>query len=154
MRLVVQRVSSAWVAVQGRRVAGIGPGLLVLAGIATGDSPAIVERLARRVAEVRIFEDGAGKMNLSAVDTGAEVLCVSQFTLYGDMRRGRRPSFDRAAPGPVAQPLFDRFCESIEHTGLRCARGVFGAEMEVGLVNDGPVTLVLDSEELERPRRA
>lgn len=154
MRLVVQRVSSAWVAVQDQRVAEIGPGLLVLAGIATDDGPATVDRVAARVAELRIFEDDAGKMNLSALDTGAEVLCVSQFTLYGDVRRGRRPSFDRAAPGAVAQPLFDRLCESIEHRGLRCARGVFGAEMEVGLVNDGPVTLILDSEELERPRRA
>lgn len=154
MRLVVQRVSSASVAVRGRRVAGIGPGLLVLAGFAVDDSPAIVDRLATRVAELRIFEDGAGKMNLSALDKNAEVLCVSQFTLYGDVRRGRRPSFDRAAPGPVAQPLFERFCESIERKGLRCSRGVFGAEMEVSLVNDGPVTLVLDSEELERPRRA
>ncbi len=154
MRLVIQRVSSAWVAVQGRRVAEIGPGLLVLAGIAIEDTPAVADRFAARLAELRIFEDSSGKMNLSALDTGAEVLCVSQFTLYGDVRRGRRPSFDRAAPGPVARPLFDRLCESIEKAGLRCARGVFGAEMEVGLVNDGPVTLIIDSEELDRPRRA
>lgn len=154
MRVVVQRVVSASVSVAGEDVAAIGAGLLVLAGVGIDDTAASVDRMAEKVAGLRIFADQAGRMNVGPLDAGAEVLCISQFTLYGDVRRGKRPSFDRAAPGPAAQPLYERFCEAIEREGLHCARGVFGAEMAVSLVNDGPVTLVIDSEDLERPRPA
>ncbi len=154
MRVVVQRVVSASVGVAGENVAAIGRGLLVFAGVGIEDSPASIDRMAEKVAALRIFDDQAGRMNVAARDAGAEVLCISQFTLYGDVRRGKRPSFDRAAPGPAAQPLYERFCETIERAGLHCARGVFGAEMVVSLVNDGPVTLVIDSEDLEQPRHA
>ena len=154
MRVVVQRVVSASVGVAGENVAAIGRGLLVFAGVEIEDTADSVDRMAEKVAGLRIFDDLEGRMNLAPLDAGAEVLCISQFTLYGDVRRGRRPSFDRAASGPAAQPLYERFCGAIERAGLRCARGVFGAEMLVSLVNDGPVTLVIDSEDLKQPRRA
>jgi D-tyrosyl-tRNA(Tyr) deacylase len=154
MRVVVQRVVSASVSVAGENVAAIGRGLLVFAGVGIEDTADSVGRMAEKVAGLRIFDDQAGRLNLTPGEAGAEVLCISQFTLFGDVRRGRRPSFARAAPGPVAQPLYDSFCEAIERAGLHCARGVFGAEMLVSLVNDGPVTLVIDSEDLEQPRRA
>lgn len=154
MRVVVQRVASASVDVRGARVATIGRGLLVFAGVSCDDTPESVQRMANKVAGLRIFDDAEGRMNLSPLETGGAVLCISQFTLYGDVRRGRRPSFDRAAPGPVAEPLYEQFCKEIERAGLTCERGVFGAEMAVSLVNDGPVTLLLDSEDLEQPRRA
>lgn len=154
MRVVVQRVTSASVAVGGTSVAAIGRGLLVLAAVGVDDTAESVGRMAGKVAGLRIFDDGDGRMNLSPQDAGAEVLCISQFTLYGDVRRGKRPSFDRAAPGAAAEHLYERFCDAIERAGLQCARGVFGAEMAVSLVNDGPVTLVIDSADLEQPRRA
>lgn len=154
MRVVVQRVSSASVVVAGETVGSIGKGMVVLAGISREDSPETVRRMAEKVAGLRIFEDSEGRMNISPAAAGAEVLCISQFTLHGDVRRGKRPSFDRAAPGEVAEPLYEQFCEAIERAGLRCARGIFGAEMAVALVNDGPVTLMIDSSELEQPRRA
>jgi len=154
MRAVVQRVTSARVEVAGVPVGEIGSGLLVLAGFTDDDTAEGVARMAEKVCALRIFEDGAGKMNLSLADTGGAVLCVSQFTLYGDVRRGRRPSFGRAARPEVAQPLYAAFCAVIEGAGVPCARGRFGAEMRVSLVNDGPVTLMLDSAEFERPRRA
>jgi D-tyrosyl-tRNA(Tyr) deacylase len=134
----VQRVQRAAVAVDGREVSAIGPGLLVLLGIARGDGEAQAERLAAKVRALRIFEDAEGKMNEALGDR--EVLCVSQFTLYGDARRGNRPSFVAAAPPEFAEPLYERFCEL---TGAR--RGVFGARMAVELVNDGPVTLLLEA---------
>lgn len=154
MRAVVQRVLSASVDVDGVTVGAIGPGMLVLVGAAGEDTEAMAARMAAKVAGMRIFEDDAGRMNRSLADTAGEVLCISQFTLYGDVRRGNRPSFDRAAPRAVAEPLYDHFCAAIEAAGVRCARGVFGAEMRVRLVNDGPVTIVIDSTELEQPRRA
>jgi D-tyrosyl-tRNA(Tyr) deacylase len=154
MRVVVQRVRSASVEVAGDRVASIGAGLVVLAGVAIDDTPEAVDRVAAKVAGLRVFDDEQGRMNRSPLEASAEVLCISQFTLLGDVRRGRRPSYERAAPGMAAQPLFERFCEAIERAGLPCARGVFGAEMAVSLVNDGPVTLVIDSNDLEQPRRA
>ncbi len=154
MRAVVQRVSRASVSVDGAPVGSIGRGLLVLLGIGRGDSTETSEKLASRVAGVRIFEDDAGKMNRSTSDVGGSVLCVSQFTLYGDVRRGRRPSFEGAAPPESALPVYDAFCRAIESHGLACARGVFGAHMVIELTNDGPVTLILDSEDLDRPRRA
>jgi D-aminoacyl-tRNA deacylase len=137
MRAVVQRVSSASVSVAGERVAGIGPGLVVLLGVTHDDEPASADRLADKVRALRVFPDADGRMN---EPLGArEVLCVSQFTLYGDARKGNRPSYVAAARPEQAEPLYERFCDR-----LGAARGVFGARMEVALVNDGPVTLILE----------
>jgi D-aminoacyl-tRNA deacylase len=138
MRALVQRVSSASVAVGGERVAAIGPGLLVLLGVHVSDSETDADWLADKVRALRVFDDAEGRMNEPLGDR--EVLCVSQFTLYGDVRRGNRPSYIEAARPELAKPLYERFCER-----LGAARGVFGAHMEVALVNDGPVTLLLDS---------
>ncbi len=154
MRAVIQRVSSASVSVAGAEVAAIRTGLVVLLGIAADDEMEAVPGFAAKVAGLRIFAGTDGKMNRSCADVGGAVLCISQFTLYGDVRRGNRPSFDAAASGALAEPLYQRFCDEIERTGLECRRGVFGAEMRVDLVNEGPVTLILDSAELDRPRRA
>jgi len=140
--------------VGGESVAAIGPGLLVLCGVAQDDTIETAEKLATKVAGLRIFEDEAGKMNLSTADVGGSVLCISQFTLYGDVRKGRRPSFDAAAPPESALPLYEAFCSAVEREGLPCLRGSFGAHMVIELVNDGPVTLILDSDDLGRPRRA
>jgi D-tyrosyl-tRNA(Tyr) deacylase len=137
VRALVQRVSRAAVDVDGARVAEIGPGLLVLLGITHSDTEAEVDRLAAKVRALRIFEDADGKMNEALGDR--EILCISQFTLYGDVRKGNRPSFVDAARPEVAEPLYERFCEA---AGAR--RGVFGARMDVSLVNDGPVTLLLE----------
>jgi D-tyrosyl-tRNA(Tyr) deacylase len=133
----VQRVSRAAVDVAGERVAEIGPGLLVLLGVTHGDGPAEADRLADRIRALRVFDDGQGRMNEPLGER--EVLCVSQFTLYGDARRGNRPSYVAAAAAEAAEPLYDRVCERL---GAR--RGVFGARMQVALVNDGPVTLLLE----------
>jgi D-aminoacyl-tRNA deacylase len=137
MRAVVQRVSQAAVDVEGERVAQIGPGLLVLLGVSSEDREAQADRLADKVRAMRIFDDAAGRMNEPLGER--DVLCVSQFTLYGDARKGNRPSYADAAPGEVAEPLYDRFCER-----LGAKKGVFGACMGVALVNDGPVTLLLE----------
>lgn len=107
-----------------------------------------------KVAALRVFDDDLGRMNRSVADAGGEVLCVSQFTLYGNARRGNRPSYDEAAPAAEALPVYEAFCDAVAAAGLRCARGEFGAEMQVELLNDGPVTLIIDSDELERPRGA
>ncbi len=138
MRALIQRVSRAAVHVEDRPVAAIGPGLLVLLGIAPADDIATAEHLADKVRALRVFEDAAGRMNDALGER--EILCVSQFTLYGDARRGNRPSFTAAARPEQAEPLYERFCE---RAGAR--RGVFGAHMAVELVNDGPVTLLLES---------
>jgi D-tyrosyl-tRNA(Tyr) deacylase len=138
MRALVQRVSQAAVDVDGERVAQIGPGLLVLLGVAADDREEDADRLADKVRALRIFDDAEGRLNEPLGDR--EVLCVSQFTLYGDASRGNRPSYTRAAPGDVAEPLYDRFCER-----LGAKQGVFGACMGVALVNDGPVTLLLEA---------
>jgi D-aminoacyl-tRNA deacylase len=153
MRAVVQRVRRASVTVDEHVVGEIGPGLLVLLGVSHGDSVTIAQKLADKVAGLRIFEDSDGKMNRAAAEVGGGVLCISQFTLYGDVRRGRRPSFDAAAPPSIAEPLYETFCDAIAGHGLVCERGVFGAHMDVRLLNDGPVTLIIDSAELEQPRR-
>jgi D-tyrosyl-tRNA(Tyr) deacylase len=137
MRALVQRVSRAAVRVEDALVAEIGPGLLVLLGVSREDEPAAAERLAAKVRALRVFADADGHMNEALGER--EILCVSQFTLYGDTRRGNRPSFVAAAPGELAEPLYERFCEC---AGAK--RGVFGAHMEVELVNDGPVTLLLE----------
>lgn len=154
MRAVVQRVTRAAVTVHGRETGQIACGMVVLLGVANDDDVATACRLADRVVGLRIFDDAEGRMNLDVAAVGGAVLCISQFTLYGDVRRGRRPSFDAAAPGPVAQPLYEAFVGAIRASGVRCETGEFGAEMQLELVNDGPVTLVLDSRDLERPRRA
>ncbi|MDI3328789.1 MAG: D-aminoacyl-tRNA deacylase [Alicyclobacillaceae bacterium] len=145
MRAVVQRVSRAEVRVEGRIVGRIGPGLLVLVGIGRGDREEDAVWLAEKIAGLRIFEDGNGKMNLSVAEKGGSVLSVSQFTLLGDCRKGRRPNFTAAASPEEALPLFERFNEELRFRGLQVETGVFGARMEVELLNDGPVTLVVDS---------
>ena len=145
MRIVLQRVKSASVTVDGERISEIGPGLLLLVGVATGDGEAEADWLARKVAGLRVVADEEGRMNRSVVESGGEVLAVSQFTLLGDTRKGRRPSFVGAAPPEVAGPLFDLFCERLRGAGVRAVEtGCFGAMMDVALVNDGPVTLVLE----------
>ncbi|HEX4992241.1 MAG TPA: D-aminoacyl-tRNA deacylase [Rubrobacteraceae bacterium] len=145
MRIVLQRVSEASVAVGGERVSEIGPGLLLLVGVATGDGEAQADWLAEKVAGLRIFNDENGKMNLSVRDVEGGVLAVSQFTLLADTRKGKRPSFVHAAPPEEAAPLFDYFCERLRAAGVsRVETGSFGAMMEVALVNDGPGTIVLE----------
>jgi D-tyrosyl-tRNA(Tyr) deacylase len=139
VRALVQRVSEASVTVDGEQVARIGTGLLVLLGVRTGDTEAQADRLAAKLLALRIFEDADGRMNLSAGDAGGELLCVSQFTLYGDTRRGNRPSFVDAAPPEEAEPLYERVRDALGAQG-----GVFGARMSVKLVNDGPVTLLIE----------
>jgi len=138
VRALVQRVSQAAVDVEGERVAQIGPGMLVLLGVSREDTEAEADRLAQKVRALRIFDDAEGRMNEPLGDR--EVLCVSQFTLYGDTRKGNRPSYIQAAPGDQAEPLYDRFCELTE-----AKRGVFGACMGVALINDGPVTILLEA---------
>lgn len=145
MRAVVQRVSEAKVTVADRTVGATGPGLLVLVAAGLGDTDADAEYLARKVAELRIFEDAAGKMNRSVEEVEGSVLVVSQFTLYGDSRKGRRPSFDQALHPDAARPLVERVCEFLRGRGLRVETGEFGELMDVALVNQGPVTLLLDS---------
>lgn len=145
MRAVVQRVSEASVAVDGKMVGSIGPGLCVLVGVAQGDAVQDAEWLSAKAVELRIFEDAAGKMNLSLLDTGGELLAVSQFTLLGDAQKGRRPAFTAAAPPAEAEPLYRKFCDLCRERGVRVAEGVFRAAMQVRIVNEGPVTLLLDS---------
>lgn len=142
MRLVIQRVSRATVRVAGETIAKIGKGFLILVGIGRRDSALDLSRIVRKVIELRVFEDDAGKMNLSLQDVGGEVLAVSQFTLYADIRKGRRPSFTAAAPPEEAKPLFDAFVEQLRAAGVTVRTGRFGAKMEVELVNDGPVTII------------
>ena len=146
MRAVVQRVKRAAVRVNGGVVGSIGPGLLVLVGIGKTDSDTDVQNLAEKIVNLRVFEDEHGKMNRSLLEMGGQVLCVSQFTLYGDCRKGRRPSYDQAAGPDTAQRLYDDFVKALRSFGIVVATGQFQAMMEVELVNDGPVTLLLDSE--------
>lgn len=144
MRIVLQRVSSAAVRVDGREVARIGRGMVLLAGAARGDGPAAAEALGRKVAGLRIFKDAEGRMSLDLRQVGGEILLVSQFTLAGSLERGRRPSFDGAAPAEEARPLLERLAAVLAAAGLTVRQGVFGARMEVELVNEGPVTFVLE----------
>jgi len=146
MRLVVQRVRRASVDVGVRRIAEIERGLLLLVGIASEDAGVDLEKAATKIVDLRIFEDDAGKMNRSLRDVEGQLLAVSQFTLYGDTRKGRRPSFVGAAPPEIAEPLFDAFVEAIRGQGVHVETGRFGAKMSVELVNDGPVTLVIEVE--------
>jgi D-tyrosyl-tRNA(Tyr) deacylase len=145
VRAVVQRVSEASVRVDGRTTGRIGPGVLVLLGVGRGDADADADVLADKVANLRIFPDDAGQMNRSVLETGGAVLVVSQFTLYGDARKGRRPSFIDAAPPDEANRLYERFVSRVRAAGLAAETGVFQAMMDVSLVNHGPVTILLDS---------
>jgi len=145
MRAVIQRVSRAKVTVNGQIAGEIGLGLLVLLGVGAGDTCEDADYLAEKTIGLRIFEDTGGKMNLSVADVSGALLVVSQFTLYGDVRRGRRPSFDAAAPPQPARKLYEYFVEKVRAAGLRCETGRFQEMMQVELVNDGPVTLLLDS---------
>ena len=148
MRSLLQRVSHASVTVDEQVVGQIGQGLLVLLGVGQGDGEAQVKTLVDKIVHLRIFEDEAGKMNLSLLDTGGSALVVSQFTIYADVRKGRRPSFTDAAPPALAEPLVERFKDALAAYGVPVEGGVFGAHMAVELVNDGPVTIWLDSEQL------
>jgi D-tyrosyl-tRNA(Tyr) deacylase len=144
MRLVVQRVRRASVDIAGERIAEIGPGLLLLVGIAPEDKGIDLRKAADKIVHLRIFQDDDGRMNRSLLDIGGRILAVSQFTLYGDTRKGRRPSFVGAAPPEIAGPLFDGFVEALRAEGVDVETGRFGAKMAVELLNDGPVTLAID----------
>lgn len=146
MRAVVQRVSRARVTVEGKLTGEIAAGIVVLLGIGRADKSEDVAYLAEKIAKLRIFEDDLGKMNRSLVETGGSALVVSQFTLYGDTRGGRRPSFTRAAPPQQARPLYEEFVRALGAPGIRVETGIFQAMMSVELVNDGPVTILMDSE--------
>jgi D-tyrosyl-tRNA(Tyr) deacylase len=145
MRVVLQRVERASVDVDGQTVGAVGAGLLVLLGVAKRDTSSQADYLADKILNLRIFSDEDGKMNRSVIDSGGGILVVSQFTLYGDCRKGRRPSFDEAAPPELARPLYEYFVERLRSAKLVVETGVFQASMSVSLVNDGPVTLVLES---------
>ena len=145
MRVLVQRVARAAVHCDGETVASIGPGLLLFVAFKDGDGETDLAWMTEKVAHLRIFEDEAGKMNRSLLEVGGHVLAVSQFTLYGDARKGRRPSFDASAPADKARPLFEKFVDNLTSRGIQTASGRFQASMQVELVNDGPVTIILDS---------
>jgi D-tyrosyl-tRNA(Tyr) deacylase len=159
MRVCLQRVSSAGVTVDGEVTGQIDAGYLILLGVTEGDGDDEIGLLASKIANLRILDDGKGVMNRSALDAFADdpasvaMLVVSQFTLYGDVRKGRRPSWAHAAPPEIAEPIVSRFCDALAAQGFRVEQGVFGAEMAVALVNDGPVTIWLDSDDLRKPRR-
>jgi D-aminoacyl-tRNA deacylase len=145
VRAVIQRVSGARVLIEGKEHSRIGAGMLVLLGVEKEDTTADAQLLARRIVELRIFEDEAGKMNRSIVDKGGQILAVSQFTLLGDCRKGRRPSFDPAAPPDIARTLYEQFVKEVDTLGVPVGTGVFQAMMDVELTNQGPVTFILDS---------
>ena len=154
MRAVVQRVLSSSVTIQGVKTAEIGPGLMILLAVTHGDTESDAQKLAVKIAGLRIFNDGDGKMNLSVRDVGAEALVVSQFTLYGDCRKGNRPSFSQAAEPGEANRLYEYFTAQLAGTGVGTVRkGVFAADMKVLILNDGPVTLILDTDDLKKSRR-
>ncbi len=149
MRVILQRVRRGHVAVEDQIIGEIGPGFVILVGVTHGDGPAEVKKLAEKIAHLRVFEDEQGKMNLSALDTGAEMLVISQFTLYADARKGRRPSFTEAALPALAEPLVTQLAQNLQTLGVKkVATGLFGAHMLVHIENDGPVTVILDTKEL------
>ena len=151
MRAVIQRVTEASVTVNGGPARAIGPGLVILLGVRETDDPAIIPKLAEKCANLRIFEDDAGKLNRSAVELGYEALVVSNFTLYGDTAKGKRPSFSHAAKADLAVPCYEQFLAEIGRQGLKGVQhGEFGADMQVRLVNDGPVTIVIDTDEWKK----
>ena len=148
MRLVVQKVSQSSVKIEGEIVGAIDKGYMVLVGITNGDDELLVEKMVDKLVNLRIFEDVNDKLNLSLLDVGGSVLSISQFTLYANCKKGRRPSFIDAAKPDISSPLYDFFNKKLEEKGINVERGVFGAMMEVSLINDGPVTIILDSNEL------
>lgn len=151
MRAVIQRVTRASVTVNGGPERAIGPGLVILLGVRDTDDPAIVPKLAEKCAHLRIFEDDAGKLNRSAVELGYEALVVSNFTLYGDTTKGKRPSFIHAAKADLAVPCYEQFLEEVGKQGLKAVQhGEFGADMQIRLLNDGPVTIVIDTDEWKK----
>jgi D-tyrosyl-tRNA(Tyr) deacylase len=154
VRIVLQRVTRAAVRVDGGVIASIGPGLLLLVGAAAEDDDDTARRIARKCFEMRIFRDDAGRFDRSLAEAGGEVLVVSQFTLLADVRKGRRPTFTAAAPPETAQARIDAFVDELRTLGANVSTGRFGAMMEVELVNDGPVTIVVDSADLDQPRRS
>ncbi|MGN0287092.1 MAG: D-aminoacyl-tRNA deacylase [Atopobiaceae bacterium] len=153
MRAVIQRVEQASVEVDGRTVGSCGHGLLILLGVAPDDTPDTVRRLWSKIAKLRIFADQQGRTNLSLLDVGGEVLVVSQFTLFADCRKGNRPSFTDAAKPELANQLYQQFCQTAQQDVAHVGQGVFGAHMRVSLVNDGPFTVCLDTEQLSSSRR-
>ena len=153
MKVVLQRVRRASVAVAGETVGSCGPGFVAFVGAAEGDTELEARRLATKAAALRIFAEGESHFNLSIVETHGEALVVSQFTLLSDVRKGRRPSFNAAARSEVAEPLVEVFASELEERGIRVGRGRFGAYMTIEVINDGPVTVILDSEDMARPRR-
>jgi D-tyrosyl-tRNA(Tyr) deacylase len=148
MRLLIQRVSGASVTVDGETVGQIGRGFLILAGFKKGDEEAAIARLAQKCLNLRVFEDDEGKMNRSLVDVDGDLLVVSQFTLYADCRKGRRPSFDRTMPPDEAERFYNLLLNELKRSGLNVEMGIFGAKMSIDLTNDGPVTILLDDKEL------
>jgi len=144
MKAVIQRVTRGSVEIDGRRVAEIGPGLVILLGIGPGDTPGVAAKLARKIAMMRIFGDENGKMNLSVLDVQGAAIVVSQFTLYADTRKGHRPAFTDAAPPEIASPLCDQFVAALREAGINTQTGEFGAHMVVDIQNDGPVTILLE----------
>lgn len=148
MKLVIQRVQNSSVSIDGKVHGKIGQGFLVLVGLGPADTPEILPKLVDKLIHLRVFEDPEGKMNLSLLDVGGSVLSISQFTLYADCRRGRRPSFTGAARPERARPLYAQFNEALRAQGVTVETGVFGADMQVSLINDGPVTILLDSADL------
>ena len=145
MRLVIQRVLNSSVTVDGNEVGKIGPGFMVLCGVEDGDTQEDVKYCVDKTVNLRIFEDDAGKMNRSILDVGGEILAISQFTLAGDARHGRRPSFSAAARPDVAVPMYEAYCSGLREKGIHVETGIFQADMKVSLINDGPVTMLLDS---------
>jgi D-tyrosyl-tRNA(Tyr) deacylase len=147
MRIVIQRVVEAVVNIDGREFSRIGRGLVILAGFEQSDTPASIDRICAKIVNMRIFSDGAGKMNLSVNDVSGELMAISQFTLYADTRKGNRPSFVHAAPPEISRPLYEVFVRNLEEiSGKPVATGIFGADMKIALINDGPVTIVMDSQ--------
>ena len=149
MRVVLQRVAHASVKVDGEVIGKINQGFLLLVGITQSDTEEIVRKMAKKCAQLRVFEDENGKMNKGLADIHGEILSISQFTLYADCKKGRRPGFDKAARGDIAEPLYDRFNEEIRSYDIHVETGAFGADMKVELLNDGPVTIIFDSKEME-----
>jgi D-tyrosyl-tRNA(Tyr) deacylase len=154
MKAVIQRVSEASVKVEGKIVGEIGPGLVILLGIAGDDGEADADYLAEKIVNLRIFNDAEEKMNLNLLDVQGEILAISQFTLYANTRRGRRPSFIDAAMPEKAEPLYEYCMKKIEEYGIKVSRGIFGAIMKVKIFNEGPVTIILESKDRLRPRRS
>ena len=148
MRVVLQRVKHASVTVDGTICGSIAQGYLLLVGITQSDNEGIIKKMAKKCAELRVFEDENGKMNKGLADVNGQILSISQFTLYADCRKGRRPGFEKAAKGDIAQPLYELFNEELRKAGVHVETGIFGADMKVDLLNDGPVTILFDSEEM------